>query len=68
MNHYTLAFVAMSGKNYCKSAKESYFVIMRNSLDFIYCMNIGRIMVIFTQMFVCFLTTIIGYQILVNHP
>lgn len=58
----------MTGKGFCKSTKDAFYLIMRNTLRFGTIHGLGAIFVYIGRIFITFIASLIGYFILVNSP
>jgi choline transporter-like protein 2/4/5 len=56
--------MALSGKNFCASAKDAFFLILRNPLRFGVVGGIGSIFVLFGKVFVASITSLIGFLVI----
>lgn len=63
-NAYTLT--AMTGSNFCESAKDAFSLIFRNALRFSLVGGIGELFVVLGKLFIALATAVIGYVILIK--
>jgi len=56
--------IALTGKNFCMSAKEAFFLILRNPLRFGVVNGIGAIFIFFGKIFVASVTALIGFLVI----
>ena len=56
--------MALSGKNFCASAKDAFFLILRNPVRFGVVGGIGSIFTLFGKVFVASITALIGFLVI----
>jgi hypothetical protein len=56
--------VALTGKNFCSSAKAAFFLILRNPLRFGIVGGIGSIFVLFGKVFIAAITALAGFLVI----
>jgi len=56
--------IALTGKNFCSSAKDAFFLILRNPLRFGVVNGIGAIFIFFGKIFVAAITALIGFLVI----
>lgn len=58
--------MALEGKNFCNSAYDSFYLIMRNKAIYALVSSIGQIFVFFTMLFITVTSTFAGYLLITN--
>jgi len=56
--------IALTGKNFCSSAKAAFFLILRNPLRFSIVGGIGSIFVLFGKVFIAAMTALAGFLVI----
>lgn len=64
LNKNAYIMIAIKGKNFCASAKDAFFLILRNPCRFGVTASIGNIFVVFGKLLVAGSATFIGYLII----
>lgn len=58
--------IALQGKNFCSSAKEAFFLILRNPARFSVVASIGEVFIFIGKLFIAGLSTFFSYLIIAN--
>eukprot|EP01017_Pseudomicrothorax_dubius_P034346 TRINITY_DN4696_c0_g1_i13.p1 TRINITY_DN4696_c0_g1~~TRINITY_DN4696_c0_g1_i13.p1 ORF type:complete len:190 (+),score=34.81 TRINITY_DN4696_c0_g1_i13:484-1053(+) len=64
LNRNAYIQIALTGENFCTSARESFFLVLRNSLRYAVTTGLGGIFIMVGRAFIAVLTTVIGYFII----
>ena len=63
-----LTMVAITGRHFCASCREGFYLILRHPLKFGLVGVLGEVFVFLGKFFIAIITTLVGYVVVTNYP